>query len=196
MVNAKRKRRWCQFSLRTLLVAMFVSCATFGFWVQFMRQQARENRERVAADKDAVAAIEELGGEVVSEYQELRSQTWLEKEFEDPGDADDPVGVLKVTAALLCTELNATTAEHLKRLTHLEFLVLIGPQITNASLEHLKELTHLQYLSLSGTRISDAGLEHLKALTQLERLRLLATNVTDAGVEKLQQALPNCEIWR
>ena len=44
-----------------------------------------------------MATIEKLGGTVTSEYEELRPQTWLEKQFDDPGDADDPVGVARVT---------------------------------------------------------------------------------------------------
>jgi hypothetical protein len=33
-------------------------------------------------------------------------------------------------------------------------------------------------------------------LAQLQRLKLDNSNVTDEGVKKLQQALPNCQIFR
>jgi len=82
------KRRWCRFSLRTLLLVMLVFSVTVG-WIGSRMKQAQENRDRVAAVEDAVAAIEKLGGRVTSEYKELRSQTWLEKQFDDPGDAGD-----------------------------------------------------------------------------------------------------------
>ena len=43
---------------------------------------------------------------------------------------------------------------------------------------------------------TDAGLEHLKGLSNLQELYLGKTQVTDEGIKKLQQALPNCEIWQ
>ena len=95
---AKPKRRWCRFSLRTLLVVMLVFSVTVG-WVGSKMLQARQNRDRVAAVEESVAAIERLGMVVTSEYDERRSQTWLEKQFDDPGDSNDPVGILKVTEA-------------------------------------------------------------------------------------------------
>ena len=76
---------------------MTVAIVAFGGWVQYRRERAQENRDRMAAVEEAVAAIEELGGYVVSKYEEKRPQTWLEEQFDDPGDADNPVGVLKVT---------------------------------------------------------------------------------------------------
>ena len=71
-----------------------------------------------------------------------------------------------------------------------------GRQVTDAGLEHLKGLTHLKILYLADTQVTDAGLEHLKGLTKLQLLWLFGTKVTVEGVEKLQQALPNCKIYR
>ncbi len=78
----KPKRRWYQFRLKTLLIA--VTVAAFGCWVQYRRLRARENRDRVAAEKEWLSD---------HSYWELRPQTWLEEQFDDPGGADDPVGV-------------------------------------------------------------------------------------------------------
>ena len=74
---SKSKRRWYQFSLRTLLIVMLLSCFVFA-WIGVRMRQARENRDRVATVKDAVVAIEKLGGFVKSEYEKRRPQTWLE----------------------------------------------------------------------------------------------------------------------
>ena len=228
----KPKRRWYQFSLMTLLVVMTVSIVAFGGWVQYMRQRAQENRERVAtaekAVETAVAAIENMGvtthmghqimgGDVLYKYEELRSRTWLEELFDDPGGPDDPVGVLRVIEVSLGDNADLW---HLKDLTNLQGLYLSNTNVTDDGLEHLKGLANLQILNLEDTKVTDAGLEHLKGLTKLERLilndtnvtnsglehltgltnlsslNLFGTNVTDEGVKKLQQALPNCKIER
>ena len=195
--SPKPKRCWYQFSLRTLLVVMTVSIVAFGVWIQFMRLQARENRARVAAVEEAVAAIEKLGGRVTSEKKELRPQSWLESQFDDPGDADDPAGVLTVSEVnLFFASVTDADLEHLKALTNLQTLNLSVTNITDAGLEHLEGLTNLGFLYLSNTNVTDAGLEHLTGLKRLEILSLHITNVTDEGVKKLQQSLPNCEIVR
>ena len=157
----KPERRWYQFSLKTLLVVMTVSCLAFA-WIGSRLRRAQENRDRVAVVEDAVAAIEKLGGEVTKAYEERRPQTWLEELFDDPGDADDPVGVLEVTR-----------------------VNFRGSDVTDAGLEHLKGLKHLNYLGLEDTKVTDAGLVHLKGLTKLQRLYLDDTEVTDAGLEHL-----------
>jgi len=86
--------------------------------------------------------------------------------------------------------------EHLKGLTGLQHLDLLGTQVTDAGLEHLKGLVALQQLYLADTQVTDAGLEHLKGLTALQHLDLLGTQVTDAGVEQLKKSLPNVEVDR
>jgi len=55
---SKLRRRWFQFSLRTLFVLVTVLCV----WLAVTANRARNQRE-------AVAAIEELGGSVRYEYQ-------------------------------------------------------------------------------------------------------------------------------
>ena len=185
----KPKRRWYQFSLRTLLVVMLVSCIGFA-WIGSRMKQARENRDRVAAVEETVAAIEKLGGEVTSEYEDRRPQSWLEKQFDDPGSADDPVGDLKVHRIDLSqTGRGITDAglEHLKGMTNLEVLDLgYCRNITDAGLEHLKNLKNLQVLELNFTNVTDAGIGHLKGLANLQSLNLFHTTVSDAGLEHLK----------
>ena len=202
----KHKRRWYQFSLKTLLVVMFLYAVLLFVgllphallllfiyavgWIRYRQQQARENREREAADvrsahkaieevAEEVAAFEKLGGFVMPMYEVLRPQTWLEEQFDDPGDADDPVGdwVTGASAGGGWT----------------------GAASIDTGLEHLKALTELQSLNLDGTNVTDAGLEHLTGLTELYVLSLRNTNVTEDGLNKLRLALPNCDIrhqWR
>ena len=55
---SKPRRRWFQFSLRTLMVLVTVLCV----WLGLVSERARKQRE-------AVAAIEALGGWVWYDYQ-------------------------------------------------------------------------------------------------------------------------------
>ena len=188
--KAKRKRRWFQFSLRTLLVLLVASAVLLGWRVQ----RARMNRQREAAAERAAAEIQELGGYVVCTYKELRPATWLEELFDDPGGADDPVGVLGGGVELHAgfADTDAVLTEHLKALTHLRILDLRYTNVTDAGLKHLEGLTKLTWLDLIDTKVTDAGLEHLKRLTKLRQLWLGATNVTDAGLKHLR-GLKNLE---
>ena len=44
-------------------------------------------------------------------------------------------------------------------------------EITDAGLAHLKDVTSLRELNLIGTKITDAGVAHLKGLTKLQQLK-------------------------
>ena len=205
----KPKRRWYQFSLKTLLVVVTLFCMTVG-WIGSRMQQARENRERVAAIE---AEMRKVGGWV---FPTLESEdgTWLDVLFNDPGNFDNfnrvgvsgdgqygDIGLEHLKALPLVTQLHLGRTKvtdvglvHLKGQTRLGSLFLDDTDVTDAGLVNLRGLTNLNDLRLMRCNITDAGLEHLKGLTNLEELNLSGTKVTDAGVEKLQRALPNCEI--
>lgn len=84
---------------------------------------------------------------------------------------------------------------HLKGLTHLKELSLIGADISDKGLRHLHPLQRLERINLSHTRITDKGLEHLKGLKGIREISISYTLVTPAGVAGLQDALPDCDIW-
>ena len=94
------------------------------------------------------------------------------------------------------TQITDAGLEHLAGLSQLHKLYLDNTQVTDAGLEHLKRLSELQVLWLGNTQVTDAGLEHVKGLTKLKELGLKSTAVTDAGEKNLQEALPNCGIYR
>ncbi len=211
----KPKRRWCQFSLRTLLVVMTLFTVTVGCfvgWIQYRRQRARENRERVAAIE---AEMRKVGGWV---FPTLESEdgTWLDGLFNDPGNFDNfnrvgvsgdgqygDIGLEHLKALPLVTQLHLGRTKvtdvglvHLKGQTRLGSLFLDDTDVTDAGLVNLRGLTNLNDLRLRRCNITDAGLEHLNGLTNLRFLNLNGTNVTDEGIKKLQQALPKCKIHR
>ena len=188
----KPKRRWFQYSLRTLL--LFMLLVSIGMsWVAVKMQQARRQKE-------AVEAIEKVGGGVIYDYQ-VTSATYI--------PATRPRGPAWIRS-LLGEDLfrqafyvfldgdQEAGLEQLKRLPYLQGLSLT--RLMDSELEHvkghLKGLTQLATLDLRYTQVTDASLNHLKELTQLQTLYLGGTKVTDEGVKKLQQALPNCEIER
>jgi len=179
----RRRLRWYQLSLRTLLVVVLV--ASLGMsWFAVRMQRARKQRE-------VVAAIVEMGGRVTYDYEFDASGHYIPHP-EPPGPAwlrkllgDDFFTDVR-SVRFLGTHVKAAELIHLKGLTRLQRLYLSDTQVTDADLEHLKGLTNLHTLCLDGTRVTDAGLECLKGLTQLQRLDLWATGVTDAGLEHLK----------
>ena len=131
--RTKPRRRWFQFSLRTLLVLV----AVVAVWLALLVNAARKQRE-------AVAAIEALGGRIVYEHGSNLppGPKWLRELIGE-----------EYFFRIIAVGLSST-------------------QITDSGLEHLEGLTSLQTLVLDDTQITDAGLEHVKGLTSLQTLVL------------------------
>jgi hypothetical protein len=198
----KRRRRWFQFSLRTLLIFTVIIAVGAG-WLGKRFEQKRKDRE-------TVAAIVKLGGTVAYGYQtdDLRAEppfpSWLrdflgENFFSDVDsvwlrnatDVNAGVAHLKGLPRLRMLNLWNTKAGddtllHLKEVPQLQELNLDETNVTDAGLLNLKGLTHLQGLSLARTHISDSGLASLKGLTQLRILIIDNTTIGDAGLENLK----------
>ena len=176
MTTPKPKRRWFQYSLRTLLVVVTL-CAIFCSWLAVKLQQAKRERE-------AAAAITELGGEVRWWSRPSRPE-WLRKLL--GGDLFMRVEEVQVSGD------TDQDWQNLKALSQLRVLYLDGTNITDKRLENLRGLSQLQILGLSQTNISDNGLESIKGLSQLQVLYIRG-EITPEGIEKLKSALPNCKI--
>ena len=69
-------------------------------------------------------------------------------------------------------------------------------QIGDDQMWMLQYLPEIQVLNLTGTPLTDRGLERVHALSKLQRLYPARTEVTDQGIRNLQQALPNCTVYR
>jgi uncharacterized protein YjbI with pentapeptide repeats len=172
MTTKRPKRRWYQFSLRTLLLLVVLVAIGLSFFASWL-QEAR--RQQMAVEK-----LEALGAEVWYEGEEEQViERWARNLF------GLEHGVV-VGVDLSGRQVTDAGLEHLKGLTSLQDLDLTGTQVTDAGLEHLKALTSLQVLDLSGTQVTDAGLEHLKGSTSLWKLNLSGTQVSDAGLEDLK----------
>jgi Leucine rich repeat len=207
----KRKRRWFQFSLRSLLIVTMIVAVGSG-WLG-------RKIERKRIEREAVAGIEASGGSVWYDYQqgqfsEPSGPVWLRgllgNDFFSEvvkahlvGNTIGDAGLANVMGLprLQSLELpgayvNEAGVAHIKNLAQLESLDLSTTNVTDAELANIKDLPRLRSLDLSSTNVTDAGLANLKILSQLRVLKLKYTKVTDAGLKSLQQALPNCRIDR
>jgi hypothetical protein len=176
----KPRRRWLQFSLRTVMVAvLFLGCGLGWF--------AREV-QRVRAQRKAAAAIEKLGGGVgyadESDGRIRGAVAWMGKLFGEDLSGD-------VTSVILDgPSINDAALAHLRGLAQLRWLSLTNTRISDAGLTHLRGLRELGSLELANTMVSDTGLAHLRGLTRLWYMDLNNTQVSDAGAKELKKALP------
>jgi len=208
----KPKRRWYQFSMRTLLVVMLLLVVSVGS-IGVRLNRAQKNRERIATEQAAILEAatknKNLDGRVF--FETSLDRHWLDELFDDPADdwycgfsgnitfGDAQVRYLKElprlqNVYLYKTKVTNAGLQELKGLTEVWRLVLPKTGVTDAGLEHLKGLPSLRRLYLVDANITDAGLEHLQELANLEILRFGYTNVSDEGIARLHQALPNCKI--
>jgi Leucine Rich repeat len=212
----KRKRRWFQFSLRTLMIFTVVVAVGSG-WLGKKMEQKRKERE-------AVTAIVNLGGGVRYDYQKLGTLAarnaeptgprWLrnllgENFFSEvknawftrasssrtvmTGDVTDAdIANLKdfpqlTTLNLSDTKITDDGLIQLKTLSQLKVLFLDGTEITGAGLGNLEGLTLLEDVSLTNSKVTDSALAHIGGFAQLQSLSVAGTKVTDAGLPHLKR---------
>jgi hypothetical protein len=177
--SPKRKRRWLQFSLRTLMIAVLVVGIGMATWIVPIKKRAEKQ-------KAAVDAIRQNGGSVFYDYEVDPSGNRITG-VEPPG----PAWLRRVLGDdFFATVIgaNVTTSadfKHVGELSKLRSLGAFGVPITDADLEVVRELSQLKSLNLCFTNVADAGLKNLKSLSQLEDLKLSNTPVTDPGLKEL-----------
>ena len=145
--NLPKRRRWLQFRLRTLLIAVVVLSLPLS-WFAVRMEKARRQRE-------AIAAIERLGG-VVERWEDLSVPKWIRKFF------PDEFFIYAVEVVLDDTEATDACLEHLKGMTNIDILQLNGTKVTDACLEHLEGLTNLGFLRLKNTNVTPEGVKKLQ----------------------------------
>jgi hypothetical protein len=181
------KRRWYQFSLRTLLVvvtlfAVFCSCYAARF-------------RQAVSQRKAVEAIRRLGGRIYYDYEMELVGDWYGVRLDTDEEAEkriaSPIGRLLgrdfyfPVACAICTGPEFTDAimGPLRSLTHLTKLDLTQTRVSDSGLKHLGEMPGLKFLILQGTPIGDDGLQCLNGMRHLQQLDLSGTNVTDKGLQ-------------
>src|ERR1700686_4232221 len=135
----KRKRRWFQFSLRSLMIVVTLLAVLCGYvaWL------GKKRIERKRKECEAVTAIVRLGGGV--------------------GYHDEKVTSAKPPGPDWLRNLFGETF-----FSEVEWVDFSGDdRLTDAGLVNLRALPQLKSLDLSFTKTTDAGLEPLDGLTEL-----------------------------
>jgi hypothetical protein len=202
VVTEKRKRRWCQFSLRTLLLAVLMLSLPLS-WLATKLEQARRQRK-------AIAMVTALDGVALYDYE--YDVYFAEETGPYAFETVEPVSPWPYwmrrlmgddflhSVVLVCipitdeTQLTDDDIELLRALPRLRAIRLSYESASEPTLEGLKGLDSIEQLSLADSRVSDAALVHLETLTNLEHLDLRGTRVSPEGLKKLREALPQCEI--
>ena len=165
-MNATPKRRWYQFSLKTLFVMMTVLCLGPGGYVAYEQTKAREQMA-------AFRTVNQYGGYFASDQKTPARSQWARLILGDDN------------AANLTSVLFVQSHPDGRTFTFQDDCLL-----------HLAKLPRIQDVTLTDIAISDAGLVHLARLKSLKAVSLKNTKVTDAGVAELQKELPGCRISR
>ena len=180
----KTRRRWFQFSIRSMMLAITLLCV----WLGVISHRA--NRQ-----KRAVEAIRSKGGSVEYDYE---SRKYGGRNFPRRGSPSPPGPVwlqnlvgLDYFATVVVAGVGHDAADDdsvavLVNLPELRCVSLVGAGVTQGGLARLKELPNLVSLDLENSSATSAGWEPLERLTQLEELTLSGDNVTDSTLSYVE----------
>ncbi len=186
------KRRWFQFSLRTLVVVMLLVSLVLGYW-GYARRRAQRQWE-------AVRTIREAGGDVNvnNEY------------IEDPSSDKSLMSELRHWRKRLEIECPAVTAikvslfnqsgkdimPYLRDLPQLKEITLHGDWLDDEGMKGLSGCTNLIHLDIESDQITDVGVLGIAGNKNLQKLRVSSEQLTDRGMAVVAQ-LPKLEslVW-
>ncbi|MCE9546192.1 MAG: hypothetical protein K8T25_11815 [Planctomycetia bacterium] len=160
------RRRWFQFSLRTLFILTTLAAILFAS-LSWWSYKARQQRE-------AVASLRAAGAIVMYDFQlAQRPPVKVLRPPHRPAWLVDKLGV-DYFANVVCVGISSQ-APHadfalLQTLPTLTEIELNGSRVTDDDLVYLAGLSELVQLDLSSTAVTGTGLVHLRGLTQLKRL--------------------------
>ena len=193
----RRELRWYQFSLRSLLVFMLLSCVVMSFVMCWLNTQKDwrigEANRSIKKFRSGDSFI--FGGSTklnLYEIEALGRMTELKDLYlSGPNITDETLLILQRLNKIEHLNLHESAITdmglvHLSKLGNLRFLSVRSTSISGNGLIYLKNLKQLEILDLTGTKITDTGLEHVKILTRLKQLCLSETKITDAGLERLK----------
>jgi hypothetical protein len=164
--------------VNALIVGVLAVISSYGWWEYAVGQQ-----------RDAVAAINSVGGEVLYDWQwsngrplprpaRPRWPDWVVNVL-----GPDFLGrVVAVNLSRAGLSANNDLISDVGRLRHLEHLTLGQSAITGKGLAPLRDLTRLKTLYVWDTRVSAADLVYLEKMVKLEELVLPRIPLSDADL--------------
>jgi hypothetical protein len=195
IVVANPRRRWLQFSLRTLLfvtLLLAMACGWLGNRLSGARRQARVVKELVEAgfavqydfmDAERVLVPEDFGAS-----QSLPASAWARSLF--------GIDFFSNVTAVYGYSGAAADVRILKRLSDLPklnalhvtlFNINDSAQLTDAHLVALAKLPKLKELSLRGATFAPSGVDALDRLIQLETLCLSESDIDDQSLSAVSR---------
>jgi len=75
---------------------------------------------------------------------------------------------------------------HLKWLTGIKQVSLVGPCVTDDWLTYVRDMKDVTYVTVQQANITDAGVAQLRDLTQIRRLSFLYCPISDGSIESLK----------
>jgi hypothetical protein len=186
-IPPRRKLRWYQYSLRTLMLFTLVCAIALGYLKRKMNQ-AEAQRKAVAAIQESRVnnrnwyVLYEWSGSDPASYRLEHPPYWKPK-WARNWLGDD--FFFKVT----CTAIRAELIDQVVHLPDLTALRIDGidKELTDADLDHLIELHALDALNITGAKISDAGVKSIAKLRQFRLLNFIDCHqVTDQGLVHLR----------
>jgi hypothetical protein len=189
----KPRRRWLQFSLRTLMILVLVCAVPFG-WLASRIDDARAERKSVAALSRIGAHVSYTSSPSLSTDSRFDSSTqqstaacrvdeWLDIRLFDRVVALHAEGLGRgVSPGQTLDSPIARVAD----LRQVQLINLDHSLVTDGDLVHLRPLRCLRTLYLWGTNVGDAGIGNIADLAEIRILGLQRSLITDAGVERLR----------
>jgi internalin A len=198
-VAAAPRRRWSQFSLRTLLVAMLLSGLLLGYIGYERREAARFQTlyAELAANKDAQLVVPEsrrprwlrfILGDNSSKF--LRS-VWIDSRKFDDDDLTRLANFRYLEhITLINTRARGSGLAAFARHPRLRGLRCVSCPLDNSAVPHIANIRGLRELDLSLTEVTGESLVHVEGLVQLRHLGLGGTKIDGPHLRHLS-ALKN-----
>ena len=147
----QHKRRWYQYSLRSLMILMTVLC----IWLGYLSNEARKQR-------NVVAWVEDKLGAVRYDYEYIENVGWSDNEPPGPDWLREWIGIdyfCDVTGVVILGG-NAIDLTPLKDLVALESLIVFNTPVLDLS--PLEVLTNLKEVKLIWTSVTKEDVQKLQ----------------------------------
>jgi hypothetical protein len=179
----KPSRRLLRLSVRALMLVVLTLALGLGWVVQRARVQ-----------REAVATIQKVGGNVVYDWQVLPNGAAMNPNGQPPGPkwlverlGVDYFGDVIIVGLGIGKPVTEADMELIGRLGKLRRLYASRTEgLTDEGVARLRGLTHLEQLQLGRNKITGASLANFREMTQLKDLDLSGVPLADADLVHLE----------